>query len=60
MSKGYHGLSQFMQINNQGSKRKMNSIQRVSANMHKTMNFTLTKNINRYKMNYAVTNAVAK
>jgi hypothetical protein len=38
----------------------MNSIQRVSVNTHKTMNFTVSKNINRYNVNYTVTNAIAK
>jgi hypothetical protein len=37
----------------------MNSIQRVSVDTHKTMNFTLTKNRNRYDVNYTVTNAKA-
>jgi hypothetical protein len=34
----------------------MNSIQRVSVNTHKTMNFTVTNKINndRYNINYTV------
>ncbi len=35
----------------QGSKQKMNSIQRVSVNTHKAMKFTVTKNMNRYDIN---------
>jgi hypothetical protein len=45
---------------NQGSKRKLNSIQRVSVNTHKTKKFTVTKNMNRYDINLTVTNAIAK
>ncbi len=35
----------------QGSKQKMNTIQRVSVNTYKTMNFTISNNTNisRYK-----------
>ncbi len=33
---------------NQGSKRKMNTTQRVSVNAHKTMNFTIYNNKKPY------------
>ncbi len=41
---------------NQGSTRKMTSIQRVSVNTHKTMDFTVYNNLNnsRYNLNYAL------
>ncbi len=45
---------------NQGSKQKMNSIQRVSVETHKTMKLTITNKTNRYDKNYTVTNAIAK
>ncbi len=47
---------------NQGSKQKMNTIQGVSVYTHKTMNFTVSNNMNnsRYDINYAVKNAMAK
>jgi hypothetical protein len=43
-------------------KQKMNPTQRVNVDTHKTMNFTITKNIgiNKYNINYAVINAIAK
>jgi hypothetical protein len=47
---------------NQGSKRERNTIQRVSVDTHKTMNFAISNNgsNNRYDINYTVTNTTAK
>jgi hypothetical protein len=40
----------------------MNTIQRINVDTYKTMNFTLSKNMNNriYDINYTVTNAIAK
>jgi hypothetical protein len=49
-------------MNQSGFKAEMNTIQRVSVDTHKKMNFTVFNIMsnNRYDINYTVTNAIAK
>ena len=45
---------------NQSGFKAENEFNSVSVDTHKTMKFTVTKNTNRYDINYTVTNAIAK
>jgi hypothetical protein len=51
----FHGLSQIIQMNNQGSQRKIEIFQRVKImSMHKDNDFTVCKNSRLTKRNHTV------